>query len=106
MMNVAMKLDPKIMNANVAVVMHLLEQSDDLYCIRVCNMYMELCKTISENVIPDSTAEIMERLEKDKVAQELRDNIDRPTRHNVNPANRPSLVQEKYGKEDTKEEHF
>ncbi len=38
---------------------------------------------------------------KEPTRAELRDNVDRKSRHNINPANRPSLIQEKYGKEDS-----
>ena len=91
-MKIAMGIDPREINAKVKEVLNILKQSDDLHAIRVCNMYMDLCRVISDNIVPDTTSEIVERLERER---QLRDNIDRPYRNNVTHANRPSEVQEK-----------
>jgi hypothetical protein len=81
------RLDPKLLSARLREVMQIKDISTDPQVIHLCNMYHELCKDIADNMIDVHGGD------------ELLDNMDRPHRHNINPANRPSLVQEKFMKE-------
>lgn len=89
MMTVKMEMNPKTMNKNLQDVINILNTTDDAACVRVCNMYVELCQEIADGIQSDSTDVIMERLKKEK-----QDNIDRKNRHSISGhANDPSPMQ-------------
>ena len=96
-MRATFEIDPHKFGLDINEVMNTLEKTDDLITVRMCNLYIDLARKISDNIVAGDTPETLRR-SKD-IEQELRDNLDRPYRHNVNPANRPSIIQEKYNKE-------
>tara|TARA_R110000772_G_scaffold5454_8_gene19542 strand:+ start:6988 stop:7263 length:276 start_codon:yes stop_codon:yes gene_type:complete len=84
------KLNPHGMSADLLRVKAIHSAPNSMETYEVCDLYIKLCEAIGKGIVEDEvTGDIIKRME-------LRDNQDRPHRHNVNPANRPSLVQELY----------
>lgn len=83
------KLNVAALTPDLIKVKAMLKETDNMAVAMVCNMYIELCADIGEGIVPTSTSMIVKRMEAEK-----RDGMDRPYRHNINAANRPSTMQE------------
>ena len=78
------KLNIKHLAEDLQAVKRIAADSNEIDCITVCNLFMDLCEEISKGMILDPFTEEMAK----------RDNVDRSTKHNIAGAlNRPTQAQ-------------
>jgi len=82
------KLNIASLSSDLQHVQRVLQSTDNMTTAMICNKYLELCSKISDGIPETSTSKIVERIEEQK------DSMDRVHRHNVNSANRPSVMQQ------------
>ena len=88
------KIDVSALTGDLIRVKQILSGTDDMACAQVCNLYIELCVAISEGLVIDPLTK--------SIAEQQMDGQDRSNRHSISGGmNNPSLIQEKYKKEDT-----
>ncbi len=85
------KIDISALTNDLVKVKSILAMTDNMATAEVANLYIELCVMIIDGMVIDPLTK--------SVAEQQLDSQDYPNRHNINPANRPSLIQEKYEKE-------
>ncbi len=94
MINVQIKDNIMVeLQSDVKVAIEIRDATDSMQTAAMCNKFIELATEITMGVLPD-----LKSLEDEK-----KDSLDRSERHNINPANRPSLMQEHYYKEDNED---
>ena len=81
------KIDIAGLTADLVHVKAVKRETDNMTTAMICNMYIELCAKIAGGIPESSTSKIVERIE-------LQDGLDRAHRHNINSANRPSVMQQ------------
>lgn len=88
-MRMTVKLKSDTLTRNLIKVKHIKEVTDNLATMEVCDMFILLCQEISEGIVEDSTAKIMNRR-----AEEYHDSSDDPDRHSIaGHMNDPSEMQ-------------
>ena len=88
MIKVNVKLDVAGLAKGLQRAKDIVASSDNMATVEIANMYIELCAEIADGVQVDPFTM--------SIAEQQLDNKDRFERHNINPANRPSLMQEQF----------